>query len=233
MLDKQSQIDAGDKSQNVLATGDNAEVHIGISFEQYKCDLEAKEQKIEALMFKLGELTGQSNSDKIRHQELTTQLAAVQTKLQNVESSYQQDIQQLQEQIKRLQTLKGQLPDKLIAAAQQALQNGDSQQADQLFEQIQVQAESPIQVAAEASFQRAQIAKQNIDYHQALKHYQRAAQLAPDNSLYLNDYGLMLSTMGQLDKAIEYYQQALAIAIKSHGEDHPRVAAGRNNLGLA
>ena len=101
--------------------------------------------------------------------------------------------------------------------------------ADQLF----TQTESPIHVAAEASFRRAQIAEQANDYLQALSDYQRAAQLAPNNALYLTGYGTMLQAMDQLDTAIGYFEQALASTINTYGEDHPKVAIRCNNLGGA
>ena len=34
-------------------------------------------------------------------------------------------------------------------------------------------------------------------------------------------------------KAIGYLEQALASNLQTYGEDHPRVATGRNNLGTA
>lgn len=199
---------------------------IVVPYEVYQQQLEQKQQQIWQLQQELA-----ANPDRAqRRQELATELAAVQAKLHNVASSYRQYIAESQERIQRLQAFQEQVPNELIAAAQQALQKGDSRQADQLFAQIQGQTESPIQVAAEASFQRGQIAEEAIDFRQALQHYQRAVQLAPDNTLYLNDYGVMLKTMGQLDKAIDYYQQALASEIKTYGEEHPSTQTVAANL---
>ena len=39
--------------------------------------------------------------------------------------------------------------------------------------------------------------------------------------------------MGEYDKAIEYYELALASDLKTYDEDHPNVAIRRNNLGAA
>jgi len=240
ITNKQS-FEASELSQPVFVEGNAANIQItGVPFEQYRQDLDKKEQEIRELIKQNSELqhsasdTVQSDPNNAQRQhELKTELAAVQHKLQNTESSYQEYIQELEERIKRLEALKGQLPDNVIDAAKQALQNGDNKQADQLLAKVQEQAEAPIKVAAEASFQRAKIAKDNIDYHNALTHYERAAQLAPDNTKYLNDYGLMLREMGDMDSAIVYLEQALAIDRKTRGEDHPSVATRRNNLGLA
>lgn len=45
--------------------------------------------------------------------------------------------------------------------------------------------------------------------------------------------GLAWHSLGQYEKAIGYYGQALASDLKTYGEDHHRVATDRNNLGLA
>ena len=37
---------------------------------------------------------------------------------------------------------------------------------------------------------------------------------------------------GNNEKALEYYEKALAIDKKTHGEEHPDVATSLNNIGL-
>jgi len=48
-----------------------------------------------------------------------------------------------------------------------------------------------------------------------------------------NNLGAAWHKKGQYDKAIEYYEQALAIVKKAFGDEHPQVATGLNNLGAA
>lgn len=72
-----------------------------------------------------------------------------------------------------------------------------------------------------------------MQYQQALKHYQKAVQLAPDNTNYLNDLGFIYDTLANHQKAIDYFELALASGLKTYGEDHPKVAIRRNNLGSA
>jgi tetratricopeptide (TPR) repeat protein len=76
----------------------------------------------------------------------------------------------------------------------------------------------------------APVSRQGVDLIGALT---RAAELAPDNSLYLNGAGRIASTLGRYDVAIEYYNKALAIDLETYGPDHPKVAALWNNLGIA
>ena len=48
-----------------------------------------------------------------------------------------------------------------------------------------------------------------------------------------NNLGEVWRALGQYDKAIDYYELALASDLKTYGEDHPDVARDQNNLGLA
>ncbi|MBF0566466.1 MAG: tetratricopeptide repeat protein [Nitrospirae bacterium] len=52
-------------------------------------------------------------------------------------------------------------------------------------------------------------------------------------AILLNEYGEGLRTMGQYNRAIEYYEKALAIDLASFGDKHPNVAIYNNNIGLA
>lgn len=65
------------------------------------------------------------------------------------------------------------------------------------------------------------------------EYYEVAARLDPKNSNYLNQAGLVLSTLGDYDQAIAFYEKALASDIKTFGENHPSVARDWNNLGTA
>ncbi|MDP6904582.1 MAG: tetratricopeptide repeat protein [Verrucomicrobiota bacterium] len=47
-----------------------------------------------------------------------------------------------------------------------------------------------------------------------------------------NELGLALGNAGQLDKALEHYQKALAIWLKQLGSKHPLVAVSYNNIGF-
>ncbi len=55
----------------------------------------------------------------------------------------------------------------------------------------------------------------------------------PDVARVRNNLGMAWQSKGEYDKAIEYYEQALASDLKTLGEDHPSVAIRRNNLGSA
>lgn len=86
---------------------------------------------------------------------------------------------------------------------------------------------------ADAKYQQGLTAKEEIRYQEAFDYLNRAAQLQPENSTYLNQAGLVAQTLANYAKAIEFYQLALDSDLKTHGEEHPSVARDRNNLGGA
>ena len=43
---------------------------------------------------------------------------------------------------------------------------------------------------------------------------------------------LVYKTMGDYEKAVEYYNNSLSINLKTLGKNHPNVAVAHNNLGV-
>jgi tetratricopeptide (TPR) repeat protein len=75
--------------------------------------------------------------------------------------------------------------------------------------------------------------KNQPDYQQALRAYLEAARLEPGNAEYLNSIGLTYLELAKYNKAIEYFEKALALDTGVHGDEHWDVAVRLNNLGLA
>ncbi len=199
-------------------------IQIGITLEQYETRLKRREAEVEK---RLEQAHAQDREALLIEQQ------ALQQRLQDAKHSYQAHIADLRKRIAQLETIRGDVPDELLDQAKIALANGDTRKADALFQRVEDQAQGPIKAAAEAAYQRCQIAKDEVHYRQANTHCQRAVQLSPDNTLYLNGAGELAHMLGQYHKAIEYYELALASDLKTYGADHPQVAIRRNNLGLA
>ncbi|KIC76579.1 hypothetical protein DB41_FK00010, partial [Neochlamydia sp. TUME1] len=68
-------------------------------------------------------------------------------------------------------------------------------------------------------------------HEKAEKLYLRAIKEEPQNARVLNALGIIYQEQGNLDKAVEYINKALAIELKLFGEKHPLVARDYNNLG--
>ena len=216
-----------DQRGQTVGTQYNAdEIKIGVPFEQYKADLAEKEREIRDL------LVSSTISEKEKN-DLNTRLIGVERQRLDEQAGYKAHIEDLKERISRLDNLAGQIPDKMIEEAKQALANNDHGKANQLFTQVEEQADPHIAAAAEAAYQRGKLAEDAISYSEAIKHYHRATQLMPNNSAYLNNAGKMSGTLGNYDKAIEYFEHALASDLKTFGPDHPSVAIDRNNIGFA
>ncbi len=80
-------------------------------------------------------------------------------------------------------------------------------------------------------FTRARIYELALDQRNALLFYEKAVQLDPDNSAYLNDTGVVHLIRGNYDTARDYFERALESDLKLVGSDHPNVAVHWNNLG--
>ena len=197
-----------------------------ITFEDYKQDLAEQKQQITT------KLSIAHNKEK---DILQAELTAIQAQTRNPKQSYETRIAQLKQRIQDLEAFRNNTPNhvKILSKAISTLKQGNDKQADTLLAQIEQNSADAIKIAAQAAFQRAKIAQDDIRYQDALKHYTRAQQLQPNKSLYLNELAFMLYTLGEYDKAIEYYELALASDLKTYGEDHPDVAIYRNNLGFA
>lgn len=162
---------------------------------------------------------------------LEKELAALEQKRAHLEDSlkatqkvYADTVQLLEEK------LAAQLPPDRIEQAKIAITKGDPALAESLLNEV---VASGIEQAAEASYILGRLAKDRVDYETAWKALSRAAELVPDNSLYLNKAGIIAYTLSRYDSAIGYYEKALAIDLETHGPDHPDVAAHLNNLGIA
>jgi tetratricopeptide (TPR) repeat protein len=208
-----------------LGSGDfHKYVHIGITLEEHEASLRRREAELRAEFAKASE--EQKAVLQKEYGELQGQLA-------DVKASYERYVESLRKRIAELEQYKGVFSDEDLQAAIAALAQGDESKAVALFTAIKERAEAPIKQAAEAEFQLGLIAKDNIRYQAAYAHFVRAAELVKDNSNYPGWAGNLAHTLGQYDKAIEYFEQALASDLKTYGPDHPDVAIDRNNLGSA
>ena len=151
---------------------------------------------------------------------------------QGLEESYIARINQLEEQTAQLQALKGAFPERLLDEAIAALRQGNDQTALDVFKQVDKLSEASIAVAAESKFQQGLIAEQKVQYSAALEFVVRACELVPNNQRYLNTAGNIYGFLGAFDKAIGYYEQALAIRQSVLPTNHMDIAISLNNLGI-
>jgi tetratricopeptide (TPR) repeat protein len=210
-------------SSGGIAVVSTAPVTIGITLEQYEAGLERKEQETRA------ELAQASAEDKDKIALLEKELTDVQAKLKNPEAALEEYKNKLVQAYQALDDLKQEIPLNQLEQAQQALAKGQSGDAEKLFQKVLSQGKEK---AAEAAYQLAQLAYGRIDYAAAYQYFKEAADLQPDNPLYLNQAGIIAYTVGRYSEAEPLYQRSLAIREKTLGPDHLNVAGSLNNLAL-
>ena len=152
----------------------------GVPFETWKADLAEKEQEIRELL--ISSALNEKEKDDYKNQ-----LADVESQLQDERASYEKYITSLKERIVSMDKLVGLVPGDTLEKAKKALADNDHKQANDLFTQIEEQADPHIIAAAEAAYQRGKLAEDEIKYREALKHYYRATQLVDDDTEYLID----------------------------------------------
>lgn len=104
---------------------------------------------------------------------------------------------------------------------------GDYEEAEKLFIQ---EAKEKTKKAAESYYYLGNIKLAQLKFDEALKYYLQATQLEPKDSLYLNEVGFVYNIIAQHEKAIEFYEKALAIKREFLGADHPSTKLTKNNL---
>lgn len=123
----------------------------------------------------------------------------------------------------------------LIAEAKDKLTLGDLNGAEKLltksFEKnLKVVSEKGKVAVALDAFELGVIKELQIDYYAAIKFFEQAIHLDPENTDYLNRYGKFLETLGKYKEAAENYDKAWGIDSEIYGSEHPKVINEYNNL---
>ncbi len=90
---------------------------------------------------------------------------------------------------------------------------------------------SPEDIAASvAEHDKANIAIMKNDLEEAYIHLEKAIELDPTNSTFLNNAAYMAMQMENFGKSLEYLHMALELDKKKFGKDHMNVASVLNNI---
>ena len=126
----------------------------------------------------------------------------------------------------------------LIVEAKDKLTFGDLNGAENLLKKsfeknLKVVSEKGKVSAALDAFGLGIIKELQIDYYAAIKFFEQAIQLDPENTDYLNRYGKFLETLGKYKEAAINYDKAWGIDREIYGSEHPKVINDYKNLEAA
>ena len=162
-----------------------------------------------------------------RRAVLLKELDAIKDKYDNLQKAHEEQQAKLAEAYKALDDFKKDFAPDQVKQAQKALAQGETGNAEALFQKALDQSTAQ---AAEAAYQLGVLAESRINYLKAQEYYAKAVQLQPDNPQYLNALGNLQRTLGLYSEAQPRLEQALHIREKTLGPEHPDVAASLNNL---
>lgn len=118
-----------------------------------------------------------------------------------------------------------------LASAKAALELGDFSKARELFEILAARTATEVVANADAEFALGQIAEAEIRWHDAYRHYKRAAQLS-ESFDKLTALAFMTWRLALIDESLLLHQRLCELAKANHGEISQKHAAQLNNLAV-
>lgn len=169
--------------------------NLGLQMQQYEERLKKVEQQL------LAKQASGTVTDEQERRLLEAQLKGVQEKLANLQQSYKEKTQLLQETYAELKQFKGRLPEARLAKAEENILKGDTEAAEQVFDEV---VDKEGESVALAAYQSGQLAEGRLDYTKAMQRYTKAVALEEDNPDYLLAAGKMACTLTDYDRAQEW-----------------------------
>jgi tetratricopeptide (TPR) repeat protein len=118
--------------------------------------------------------------------------------------------------------------DVLKRKALEALEQKNYREAENYLKES---AQTSIDETASTFYELAKIKNLQFEFNDAFNYYELALKVNPEDSLYLNDAGLMAMNMGFFDKAIAYLEKSLALDLEKEDKNDPETATRYCNLG--
>lgn len=142
-----------------------SDISIGISVEQYEAQLKIK------LDAQKDELTKASEEDK---KVLRIQIKETESKLQNLEESYQDKLNEIAKLKIDLADFKDQVSENLLKNALEKLNQGETSAAQEIFDDIISNGEKVSKIAGKAAYRNGAIAQNDIRFLDALNYFKKA-----------------------------------------------------------
>ena len=154
--------------------------------------------------------------------EITRQLADVQA----AHAERQELIRELESSLARWSTY---VDDDAVSDAQTALKAGDLAKAEDVLAMIESRTDAAVARAAEAAFQRGQLAATQIRWDDAAVHFSEAARLDPTYH-HLEQAGTFARLSGLYATALRHQKNLLDHSRLEYGDRSPQTGAALSNL---
>lgn len=163
--------------------------------------------------------------------ELEVKIAELRARLADPEKA----LAKAQETIKSLETALDRegndIGSNKLTETKAALEVGDFSLADELFAQIEVREALAVKSAARAVFARGEIAEQEVRWHDAATHYQKAARLDPSFST-LDKAQEFTRSSGDYAAAMTLGSPLISAAVEEFGNESSEYGSALNNHAL-
>ena len=160
---------------------------------------------------------------------LENEKAEIARQLADVQAAYAERQERIAELEASLARFSNDVDDDLLAEVRAALEAGDFSLADDLLAAIEASADVAVARAADAAFQRGQIAATQIRWGEAAAHFDKAARLDPVYD-HLDQAGTFAWRAGRYAAALRHFGDLLELSRRDHGEGSPKTAAALNSL---
>jgi tetratricopeptide (TPR) repeat protein len=148
--------------------------------------------------------------------------------VQRIKDEYEKKVIYMEETLKNLKTGDKKARDEAL----KAFKERDFSKARKLFYEIRKKEKEKQKEYALTAYNLGEIYFLELDFKGALAHHLEAESLDPMNTLYQNGIGLVYYTLGEYNKAKDFFEKALTGDLKTYSKEHPSVAIDWNNLGM-
>ena len=193
---------------------------VGYTIEQHEAILKSRQSQLRA------DLTRASTAEK---QVIQLQLAAVQQKLFDLETSFAEAEKEITRLKSELASLVDIFPSEDIERAQLALAQGDTDTADNILKEAEARLADAVKASARTAFLRGNIAEGEIRWQDAYDHFKRAYGQDPTLD-HLRAYARLCWRMGRWEEAVPLHKDILKQVEAKSGTEGNDYATALNNL---
>ena len=158
------------------------------------------------------------------------QIDELKNSLANLPESLKKEQEKNAELVALLEQREGKIAEKKFQKAIDAIKENEFAKADKILIEIEAKEKLSKKEFGIIAHTRGEIAEQDIRWHDAAKHFARAAQINPCYRHLILAEKFAVNT-GDYDSALSFGEEAKKAAFKEHGEDTEEYATSLNNLG--